>query len=81
MSTDSIKHVRMALELSAEMIRMATCGMNASDDDGALVIYGVIRDCAYKIKEAAERERGASEARDTSEEINGYFSPGREVTS
>jgi hypothetical protein len=72
----------MALELSAEMIRMANCGMNAGDDDGALVIYGVITDCAYKIREAAARERRAIETRDTSiEEEHGFFPPGREVTS
>jgi hypothetical protein len=45
-----------ALELAEEMIQMTDRVENVYDDDGCLVVYSVIKDCAYKIKKAAQRE-------------------------
>jgi len=59
-----MKHIRAAIELAKEMIRMADHAGNTCDDDGCLVVYGVIKDCAYKIKESAQRALQASEERD-----------------
>lgn len=56
MSNKSMKHIQSALELAEEMIRMVDREENTCDDDGCLVVHGVIKDCAYKIKGAAERE-------------------------
>ena len=39
------------------MIILADDGDMDSEDDGCRVLYGVIRDCAYKIRAQAERER------------------------
>ena len=51
------KHIREALEMARRMIILADEGDMDSEDDGCRVLYGVIRDCAYKIRAQAERER------------------------
>ena len=56
MSNDCMHRLLAALELAEEMIRMTDRVENVYDDDGCLVVYGVIKDCAYKIKKAAQRE-------------------------
>jgi len=53
------KHIREALELSRKMIVLADKGDLDSEDDGCRVLYGIVRDCAYKIRARAEREREA----------------------
>ena len=39
------------VELSESMIRMADRGMAGCEEDKCFLIYGLIRDCAYKIKQ------------------------------
>ncbi len=57
MSNDCMQQFLAALELAEEMIRMADRVVDTiGDDDGCLVVYGVIKDCAYKIKKVAQRE-------------------------
>ncbi len=56
MSNDCMQQVLAALELAEEMIRLTDRVEAVCDDDGCLVIYSVIKDCAYKIKKAAQRE-------------------------
>ena len=41
------------------MIILADKGDLDSEDDGCRVLYGMIRDCAYKIRARAESEREA----------------------
>jgi len=57
MSNSSNSNLREALEMSRKMTILADQGEAESTDDGCAVLYGVIRDCAYKIKGRAERER------------------------
>jgi ribosomal protein L44E len=45
--------------LSREMIILADQGHAAAPDDGCRLLFGVLQDCAYKIRQAAERERDA----------------------
>ena len=56
MNHNCLEHIFAALELADEMIRMADQLEPKCDDDGCLIVYGVIKDCAYKIKGATERE-------------------------
>ena len=53
------KHIRKALEMSRELNLLADNGDLDSEDDGCRVLFGVIRDCAYKLRAQAERERDA----------------------
>ena len=57
------RHIVEALELAREMTILADEGEAAAKDDGCVVLYGVVRDCAYKIRIRAEREREAHAAR------------------
>ncbi len=56
MNNDCMQRLLAAMELAEEMIRMTDRVENVYDDDGCLVVYSVIKDCAYKIKKAAQRE-------------------------
>ena len=56
MTNVCMQQLLAALELAEEMIRMTDRVENVCDDDGCLVVFGVIKDCAYKIKRAAQRE-------------------------
>jgi len=50
------KHIRRALALSEELISLADAGDAVRIDVGCGVLYGTIRDCAYKIQLLAEKE-------------------------
>jgi hypothetical protein len=51
--------IRKTLELANEMIRLADHGDLVREDDGCGVLYGVLRDSAFRIKKLAEDERFA----------------------
>jgi hypothetical protein len=38
-----------AIELSDGMLRIADRGMQDCDEDDCIILYGAIRDCAYRI--------------------------------
>jgi len=57
MSNCNNKNIKESLELARKLTVLADKGEASSRDDGCAVLYGVIRDCAYKIKGRAERER------------------------
>ena len=46
-----------ALLLADELMSLADAGEAQSEDDGCAVLYGVIRDCGYAIRERARKER------------------------
>lgn len=52
------------LGLVKEMIILSDKGGAASEDDSCIMMYGVVRDCAYKIKKLAEEEKGRHVAAD-----------------
>ena len=47
-----------AVKLSEKMLLMAENGTVACEDDGCLLIFGVIRDCGYKIRRTIKEEHG-----------------------
>jgi hypothetical protein len=57
MGNTSNKHLKEALEISRKLTILADEGEASSTDDGCAVLYGIVRDCAYKIRGRAERER------------------------
>ena len=57
MACVNTKVVRQALRLAQQLNTLADEGDRTAHDDGCSVLLGVIRDCAYKIRQQAERER------------------------
>lgn len=57
------RHILDALELARRLTILADEGETDAQDDSCVVLYGVIRDCAYKIRNSAEQERDAHIAR------------------
>jgi len=51
--------ITKTLELAERMLRLADEGDAARQDVGCGVLYGVLRDAAYRIKKLAEAEREA----------------------
>jgi hypothetical protein len=49
--------IKRVLELSREMIILADDGQAAAEDDGCRLLYGVLQDCAYKLRKKAEAEK------------------------
>ncbi|UCF95559.1 MAG: hypothetical protein JSW39_07080 [Desulfobacterales bacterium] len=50
-------HIVKTLKLVEEMIYLADQGDAAREDTGCGILYGVLRDSAYKLKKMAEEER------------------------
>ncbi|HNY26896.1 MAG TPA: hypothetical protein PLA90_10450 [Candidatus Sumerlaeota bacterium] len=63
MNTLSCQFIRKALDFSRELIILADEGEASSEDDGCVLLFGVIRDCAYQIRASAEREKQTHAAR------------------
>jgi hypothetical protein len=53
------KGIIKSLDLAKEMLLLSDEGDSLREDSGCGVLYGVIRDSAYKIKKLAEAEREA----------------------
>jgi hypothetical protein len=47
------------LEMTASMLSLADEGDRGREDRGCGILYGVLRDSAYKIRRLAEQEREA----------------------
>ncbi len=53
------KNILKTLELVERMTKIADDGDRVREDTGCGVLYGVLRDSAYKIRKLAEEEREA----------------------
>jgi hypothetical protein len=51
--------MRVAVRLSDEMLRIAEKGFLTCEDDSCILVYGIIRDCGYRIRKTVEREQHA----------------------
>jgi len=49
-------NLRRALELTREMLALSDEGDRDRDDAGCAILYGVLRDAAYRIRKMAEEE-------------------------
>ena len=50
-------NIRKTLNLVDEMIKVADEGDVEREDNGCGILYGVLRDSAYKVKKLAEQEK------------------------
>ncbi len=53
------KNILETLELVEKMIELANSGDEDRDDVGCGILYGILRDSAYRIKKIAEKEKHA----------------------
>lgn len=53
------RNITRTLRLANYMIRLADKGDSDREDTGCGVLYGILRDSGYKLKQLAEKERGA----------------------
>lgn len=51
------QNIKQTIELSRRMIQLADQGDKDREDTGCGVLYGVLRDSAYKILQLAEKEK------------------------
>jgi hypothetical protein len=51
------RNISKVLELSRKLLFCADRGDIQREDDSCGVLYGIVRDCAYKIIDAAEKEK------------------------
>jgi len=50
-------NIRRTLSLADDMIRLADEGDADREDIGCGILYGILRDSAYKLKQLAEKEK------------------------
>lgn len=50
-------NIMKTIQLTAEMIALADQGDAEREDTGCGILYGVLRDSAYKLKKLAEQEK------------------------
>ena len=53
------KSIKMTLGLVEDMLELADEGDAGREDSGCGILYGVLRDAAFKIKKLAEFEKNA----------------------
>lgn len=51
------QNIRTTLKLVEKMIKLANSGDEDRDDVGCGILYGILRDSAYRIKKIAENEK------------------------
>lgn len=49
--------IRSVLSVADRMITISERGLLSCQDDGCLLLNGMVRECAYRLRDAAERER------------------------
>jgi len=50
-------HIIKTLQLTEEMIHLADLGETDREDNGCGILFGVLRDSAYKLRQLAETEK------------------------
>jgi len=51
--------IRSIAEMAELMLIISEQGLSACEDDGCLLLNGMVRECAYRLRDAAELERKA----------------------
>ena len=51
------RNIKSTIQLAKEMIELANKGDIDREDNGCGILYGILRDYAYKLKQLAESEK------------------------
>lgn len=51
------QHITQALQLAEQMLNLADQGDTDREDNGCGILYGVLRDSAFKLRKLAEEEK------------------------
>lgn len=51
------RNIKSTIQLTKEMIKLADKGDIEREDTGCGILYGILRDSAYKLKKLAETEK------------------------
>jgi hypothetical protein len=51
------QNILSTLQMAEEMIRLADKGDSEREDVGCGILYGILRDTAFKLKQVAEKEK------------------------
>ena len=54
--------IRSVFEIAELMLVLSEQGLLSCDDDGCLLLNGMLRECAFRLRDAAELERKAHAA-------------------
>jgi len=57
------QNIKLTIQLTQEMMRLADQGDADREDTGCGVLYGVLRDSAFKIRQLAEKEKSQHQAK------------------
>ena len=59
MKHEADAQIQSILQTTERMIAVSDEGLLSSVDDGCLLLNGMVRECAYRLRDAADREREA----------------------
>ena len=54
---DNPDKIERLISMSSDLLSFADDANNELHDDGCLCLFGLVKDCAYKIRTEAQRER------------------------
>ena len=57
MTNECDRYLEKTLDITDEMIRLADQAEAACSDNRCAVVYGILRDSAYRVRNEAQRER------------------------
>jgi hypothetical protein len=70
MMNDDLDRIEQLMCLSRELISFADTANGEARDDGCICLFGLVKDCAYRIKIEAQREHLVHQSRRLMEEIS-----------
>ena len=65
---DDNANIQKLIQLSRDMLILADEGQAAAADDSCRLLYGIVQDCAYKIRLEAEREQRSHQRNEIQDE-------------
>lgn len=68
--------IESILELADRMIVLSDQGLTVCEDDGCVLLNGMLRECAYRLRDAAELEQGVHRTRGDGEDAGKRSVPG-----
>ena len=63
------EYISEAMKMAQRIMRMANCGELLTSNDECGVLFGVLRDCAYKIRKQATRDSQIQKEKTIADEI------------